>query len=135
MQAPTKLLQDDDPAPVHVLRESGASDFLLTADHAGRAIPRCLGQLGLPEHELSRHIAWDIGIRDVTTQIADKLGATYIYQRYSRLVIDCNRKPDVAQSIAEVARRIFATFGDNYLKIRLRSHADVAAAHYADVRT
>jgi isopenicillin N synthase-like dioxygenase len=30
---------------------------------------------------------------------------------------------------------IFATFGDNYLKIRLRSHADVAAAHYADVRT
>ena len=28
---------------------------------------------------------------------------------------------------------IFTTFGDNYLKIRLRSHADVAAAHYADV--
>jgi isopenicillin N synthase-like dioxygenase len=28
---------------------------------------------------------------------------------------------------------IFSTFGDNYLKIRLRSHADVAAAHYADV--
>lgn len=28
---------------------------------------------------------------------------------------------------------IFATFGDNYLKIRLRSHRDVALAHYADV--
>lgn len=28
---------------------------------------------------------------------------------------------------------IFATFGDNYLKIRLRSHADVARAHYADL--
>jgi isopenicillin N synthase-like dioxygenase len=28
---------------------------------------------------------------------------------------------------------IFATFGDNYLKIRLRSHRDVAAAHYADL--
>ncbi len=28
---------------------------------------------------------------------------------------------------------IFATFGDNYLKIRLRSHPDVALAHYADV--
>jgi isopenicillin N synthase-like dioxygenase len=27
---------------------------------------------------------------------------------------------------------IFATFGDNYLKIRLRSHRDVALAHYAD---
>ena len=28
---------------------------------------------------------------------------------------------------------VFATFGDNYLKIRLRSHPDVAAAHYADI--
>jgi isopenicillin N synthase-like dioxygenase len=28
---------------------------------------------------------------------------------------------------------IFATFGDNYLKIRLRSHRDVARAHYADL--
>jgi len=27
---------------------------------------------------------------------------------------------------------VFATFGDNYLKIRLRSHPEVAAAHYAD---
>jgi isopenicillin N synthase-like dioxygenase len=30
---------------------------------------------------------------------------------------------------------IFATFGDNYLKIRLRSHRDVALAHYADLET
>jgi isopenicillin N synthase-like dioxygenase len=28
---------------------------------------------------------------------------------------------------------IFATFGDNYLKIRLRSHPDVARRHYADL--
>jgi hypothetical protein len=28
---------------------------------------------------------------------------------------------------------IFATFGENYLKIRLRSHRDVALAHYADL--
>ena len=28
---------------------------------------------------------------------------------------------------------IFATFGDNYLKIRLRSHRDVALAHYRDL--
>lgn len=34
---------------------------------------------------------------------------------------------------ADPADPVFATFGDNYLKIRLRSHPDVAAAHYADV--
>ena len=28
---------------------------------------------------------------------------------------------------------VFATFGDNYLKIRLRSHRDVAQAHYRDL--
>jgi isopenicillin N synthase-like dioxygenase len=28
---------------------------------------------------------------------------------------------------------IFSTFGDNYLKIRLRSHPDVAARHYGDL--
>lgn len=28
---------------------------------------------------------------------------------------------------------VFATFGDNYLKIRLRSHQDVALAHYGDI--
>jgi isopenicillin N synthase-like dioxygenase len=28
---------------------------------------------------------------------------------------------------------VFATFGDNYLKIRLRSHPDVARLHYADL--
>src|SRR5262249_40089517 len=28
---------------------------------------------------------------------------------------------------------VLKCFGDNYLKIRLRSHPDVAAAHYADV--
>jgi isopenicillin N synthase-like dioxygenase len=28
---------------------------------------------------------------------------------------------------------VFSTFGDNYLKIRLRAHPDVAAAHYADL--
>ena len=72
-----------------------ASDFLLTADHAGRAIPRRLGQLGLPDSELERHIAWDIGIAGVTDRLAAALDATAVLQNYSRLVIDCNRDPDV----------------------------------------
>lgn len=34
---------------------------------------------------------------------------------------------------ADATDPIFERFGDNYLKIRLRSHPDVAQAHYADV--
>jgi len=100
-QAP--LLGDGDPAPVRVLRPSGASEFFLTADHAGRAIPRRLGSLGLPDSELGRHIAWDIGIAGVTEKLADALDATAVLQEYSRLVIDCNREPDWATSIPTIS--------------------------------
>jgi predicted N-formylglutamate amidohydrolase len=85
------LLAPDEPSAVRILRPFGASDLLLAADHAGRAIPRALGTLGLDEVERGRHIAWDIGIAAVTKQLAALLDATAILQTYSRLVIDCNR--------------------------------------------
>jgi predicted N-formylglutamate amidohydrolase len=97
------LLAADDPAPVRVLRPDGRSDFLLTADHAGRAIPRRLSTLGLPQAELDRHIAWDIGIAGVTERLSATLDATAVFQTYSRLVIDCNRSPDVASSIPPIS--------------------------------
>jgi predicted N-formylglutamate amidohydrolase len=96
--APT-LLGPDDPPPLRVLRPDGASDFLLTADHAGRAIPKRLGDLGLPEAERARHIAWDIGIAGVTECLSERLDATAVLQTYSRLVIDCNRRPEWPSAI------------------------------------
>ncbi len=69
----------------------------------GARLPRSLGTLGLAEPELSRHIAWDIGVYGVTTQLAKAIDATYVFQPYSRLVIDCNRKPRDAQSIVTVS--------------------------------
>jgi len=56
-----RLLDPDEPEAVTFDNEAGQSVFLLTCDHAGRAIPRRLDNLGLPEHETERHIAWDIG--------------------------------------------------------------------------
>jgi predicted N-formylglutamate amidohydrolase len=99
----TTLLAPDEPSPVEVLHENGRSDLFLTADHAGRIIPRSLGRLGLPASELDRHIAWDIGIAAVTERLSASLDATAVLQTYSRLVIDCNRNPDVASSIPEVS--------------------------------
>jgi predicted N-formylglutamate amidohydrolase len=85
------LLAPDEPAPVRLLRPHGASDFVLAADHAGRLIPRALGDLSLDEVERSRHIAWDIGIAGVTETLSGLLDAAAVLQVYSRLVIDCNR--------------------------------------------
>ena len=93
------LLTQADLPPVLEFNETGSSPYLFTCDHYGRIIPRALGDLGVPESELERHIAWDIGIAGVAEQLADHLGAHLIAQRYSRLVIDCNRPPGAASSI------------------------------------
>ena len=79
--------------PVHEQNAAGRSPFLLTCDHYGRLIPRALGDLGVPASELTRHIAWDIGIAGVAEALSKQLDAHLIAQRYSRLVIDCNRPP------------------------------------------
>src|SRR3954468_20743302 len=98
--ADTALLLEAAEVP-SVLEENtaGRSPFLLTCDHYGRLIPRALGDLGLPASELTRHIAWDIGIAGVAGQLSKHLDAHLIAQRYSRLVIDCNRPPCAASSI------------------------------------
>jgi predicted N-formylglutamate amidohydrolase len=97
------LLTGADLPPVLEFNEAGASPFLFTCDHYGRVIPQALGDLGVPESELIRHIAWDIGIAGVAERLSDHLNAHLIAQRYSRLVIDCNRPPDVASSIPLVS--------------------------------
>ncbi|HEV7879863.1 N-formylglutamate amidohydrolase [Bradyrhizobium sp.] len=93
------LLGAADVPPVREENTAGRSPFLLTCDHYGRLIPQALGDLGLLASELTRHIAWDIGIAGVAGQLSRQLGAHLIAQRYSRLVIDCNRPPCAASSI------------------------------------
>ena len=97
------LLQPDEPAPVRLPREAGSSDFVFTADHSGRAIPRRLASLGLLASELERHIAWDIGIAGVTEYLSAALDAAAILQTYSRLVIDCNRNPAWPSAMPEIS--------------------------------
>jgi len=97
------LLEPDETDPVTFDNETGRSVFFLTCDHAGRAIPRRLDRLGLPEHETRRHIAWDIGIGAVGRQLSRLLDAAVVLQTYSRLVIDCNRDPKVPSSIPEIS--------------------------------
>jgi predicted N-formylglutamate amidohydrolase len=97
------LLSAEDVPPVIERNTAGRSPFLLTSDHYGRLLPKALGDLGLPEGELKRHIAWDIGIAGVAEALSDHLDAHLIAQRYSRLAIDCNRPPQVASSIPSLS--------------------------------
>jgi predicted N-formylglutamate amidohydrolase len=99
----SRLLESDEVPPVFELNAAGRSPFLFTCDHYGRLLPRTLGDLGLPEQELTRHIAWDIGIAGVAETLSGLLDAQLVAQRYSRLAIDCNRPPQAASSIPRLS--------------------------------
>jgi predicted N-formylglutamate amidohydrolase len=98
-----RLLVAGDIDPVAVDNLSGSSPFLLLGDHAGRAIPKRLERLGLNDHDLARHIAWDIGVEGLGVRLSQRLDATFVRQAYSRLVIDCNRALGSAGSIPAVS--------------------------------
>ncbi len=97
------LLGSEDAPPVLEYNAAGRSPFLLICDHYGRLIPKALRDLGLPERDLARHVAWDVGIAGVAEGLSKRLDAHLIVQRYSRLVIDCNRPPHVASSIPRIS--------------------------------
>jgi predicted N-formylglutamate amidohydrolase len=97
------LLDRNDPQPVSKLNAAGRSPFLLIGDHAGAAIPRALGDLGVAAADRARHIALDIGIQGLGATLAARIDAVFISQRYSRLVIDCNRDPAVPGAMPEVS--------------------------------
>ena len=98
-----RLLAPDEPAPAIVREGRADSPLVLVADHAGNAIPRALGDLGLRAEDRERHIAWDIGVAGLAEALAERLGAPLVRQRYSRLVIDCNRDPGRADANPELS--------------------------------
>jgi predicted N-formylglutamate amidohydrolase len=116
------LLGEGDPPVFSIENAEGSSPFLLACDHAGREIPRKLARLGLSEHELSTHVAWDLGVAELGRRLSARLDAFLIMHNYSRLVIDANRPPDAPDSIPTLSERtrIAANKGLSSLDTRKR---------------
>ena len=68
------VLTPEGRGPVVVV--PGRSGWLLTVEHAGRAVPGRLGDLGLPAGEMDRHIGWDPGALALARVLRDALDAT-----------------------------------------------------------
>jgi predicted N-formylglutamate amidohydrolase len=126
-----RLLGDDEVPPVIEENPGSRSPFFFTCDHYGRLIPRALGDLGVSASELERHIAWDIGIAAVATQLAREMDVHLIAQRYSRLVIDCNRPFDSPGSIPLIseATEIPGNGGLDHTQVAARQQAVFAPYH------
>lgn len=101
VMTPAALLGPDDPPPVEIINSEGKADALLICDHASAAIPASLGDLGLDQGQRRLHIAWDIGVAEVTRRLCRRLDAPGVLSGYSRLVVDCNRQLDDPSSIAQ----------------------------------
>lgn len=85
------MLSFRDPAPVEVVNQAGPSVLFLTCEHAGRAVPESLGDLGVAIADMDRHIAYDVGAEGLARRMSAEVDATLVLQRYSRLVVDTNR--------------------------------------------
>ncbi len=94
-----------EPAPSYVEEIAATAErpLLILCDHAGKEVPGGLGLLGIDAAALSRHIGWDIGAADLTRGLARRLGAAAVLDHCSRLVIDPNRRPGSATSVAAVS--------------------------------
>jgi predicted N-formylglutamate amidohydrolase len=97
------LLAPDEPRPHELFNGGGQVPLLLICDHATRFIPRALKGLGLDEAALTRHIAWDIGIAEVTRQLARRLDAPALLSHFSRLIVDPNRQLDNPTLMPEIS--------------------------------
>lgn len=93
------ILDPEEPPAVEIINPAGKAPFLLLCEHAGNAIPRSLGDLGISAADLNRHIAWDPGAQIIARGLSEQLDATLILQPYSRLVIDCNRPRNVTSLV------------------------------------
>ncbi|HVI88085.1 MAG TPA: N-formylglutamate amidohydrolase [Dongiaceae bacterium] len=100
------LLQPGDPTPFECRNAAGKSPLILFCDHAGRAVPRSLNNLGLGPEHFDKHIAWDIGIAELGLGLSERLEAPLLLNHYSRLVIDCNRHLKDPTSIPQISDRI-----------------------------
>ena len=81
-------------APFAIVDGARDRGLVLIADHARRELPEEYGDLGLPAGEFDRHIAYDIGVEDVTRRLAAALGVPAVIAGFSRLLIDPNRGED-----------------------------------------
>jgi len=96
------VTEDDNPS-YGIITGDIRHNIVIISDHARNSVPEEYQQLGLPDGEFERHIAYDIGAEALTFQLAQKLGVPAIYSKFSRLLIDPNRGVDDPTLIMKIS--------------------------------
>lgn len=80
--------------PFEIIPGDPNRSLVILGDHAMNRLPAEYGDLGLPAEAFKRHIAYDIGVEDVTRKLSAELGVPAVLGCFSRLLIDPNRGED-----------------------------------------
>lgn len=124
------LLSPADPPPCEIVNPGGQGRVVLICEHGGRLVPRSLNDLGLPDEVFERHIAWDIGAAGVARAMSEMLDAPLLLQRYSRLVIDCNRNLQSPDLVPEVSDSTLVPGNQNLTRAQRQARYDAILAPF-----
>ena len=83
---------------------TGNARVLLICEHASNRLPAPWVWPEADRWLVNSHWAIDLGIAAITKALADELGATAVLSRFSRLLVDPNRKPgspDLFRTVAD----------------------------------
>lgn len=97
------MIGPGDPAPYTIINSRGRRNLLLVGDHVSNHFPKILGNLGLSDSARERHIAYDIGTRQLIHRLSQHLDAPAVLAGYSRLVVDLNRSLEDESLMPEIS--------------------------------
>ena len=82
--------------PYHIEGQNRSGRTVIICDHAANTVPYFVsnGNLGIPQSDMQRHIAYDVGALGLSKRLAEQLKAPLVHSNFSRLVIDPNRGED-----------------------------------------
>jgi len=88
---------------INTLNEAIIGNYIVICDHSSNYIPDEYDNLGLDQNTLKTHIAYDIGAKEVASNIANYLQCPLIMSDFSRLLIDANRGIDDPTLIMKIS--------------------------------
>ena len=85
-----------DDAPFLTTGTGRKGPWLVACDHASNHVPKAVNNssLGLTKDDMGRHIAYDLGAKELSQSLGNLLDAPVLCSNFSRLVIDPNRGED-----------------------------------------
>lgn len=81
-------------SPYELVAGNPDAKMIFLCDHASNFVPEHLDNLGLGAPVFERHIAYDIGVAELTRALAARFDAPAVLSKFSRLLIDPNRGMD-----------------------------------------